>query len=67
VFEPATLALLDAGMTLHARAADKDWSLTDCISFHVMLQRNLTQAPAYDKHFVQAGFEALLRQEPPAA
>src|SRR5688500_2064737 len=50
----ASLALLDAGVTLHALAADKEWSLTDRISFHVMRQRNLTRALAHDKHFVQA-------------
>jgi uncharacterized protein len=44
---------------------DKSWSLTDCISFAVMNDRGITRAMAYDHHFEQAGFEALLRRDPP--
>jgi predicted nucleic acid-binding protein len=40
---------------------DKAWSLTDCASFLVMEQRNIKDALAYDQHFEQAGFVALLR------
>jgi predicted nucleic acid-binding protein len=41
---------------------DKDWSLTDCISFVVMGDLRLTDALTSDVHFVQAGFRALLRE-----
>jgi predicted nucleic acid-binding protein len=57
--------LWEAGIRLHAARADKEWSLTDCISFHMMQDRGMTQALAYDHHFEQAGFEALLRRDPP--
>jgi len=60
----ATPQLLDAGLKLHAERADKDWSLTDCISFVVMDQEGIARALAYDLHFEQAGFEALLRRDP---
>ena len=60
----ATPALLEAGLRLHRSRPDKDWSLTDCISFHVMLERDITRALAHDEHFEQAGFVALLRQDP---
>jgi predicted nucleic acid-binding protein len=40
---------------------DKEWSLVDCISFEVMEQRGIRAALAFDRHFIQAGFEALLR------
>ena len=40
---------------------DKQWSLTDCISFIVMNDRKLTQALTGDHHFEQAGFIALLK------
>jgi len=63
-FLRASPALLDAGLRLHAERADKDWSLTDCISFCVMRQRGMTSALAYDEHFEQAGFKALLRRDP---
>ena len=40
---------------------DQTWSLTDCASFLVMEERNITEALAYDRDFEQAGFVALLR------
>jgi len=57
--------LWEAGIRFHAERADKEWSLTDCISFQVMSERGITQALAADHHFEQAGFEALLRRDPP--
>jgi predicted nucleic acid-binding protein len=56
--------LWEAGIRFHAERADKEWSLTDCISFLMMQERGISQALAYDHHFEQAGFEALLRREP---
>jgi hypothetical protein len=50
----------DAGMELYADRPDKDWSLTDCISFVVMQERGITDALTGDRHFEQAGFRALL-------
>ena len=41
---------------------DKDWSLTDCLSFAVMHARDLSEALTGDHHFQQAGFRALLRE-----
>jgi len=40
---------------------DKGWSLTDCSSFSIMRQYGIDAALTYDKHFEQAGFNALLR------
>lgn len=57
--------LFDAGLQLHAMRPDKKWSLTDCISFVAMDERKVSRALAYDRHFEQAGFEALLRRDPP--
>jgi predicted nucleic acid-binding protein len=56
--------LLAAGVSYYLARPDKDWSLTDCVSFHVMREHNITQALAYDHHFIQAGFDALLRRDP---
>jgi len=64
-FVPATTTLLDVGLELHAKSADKEWSLTDCIPFVVMRERGIRKALTHDKHFEQAGFEALLRRDPP--
>lgn len=48
-----------AGFNLFAARPDKDWSLTDCISFAVMTQHKVTDALTADHHFEQAGFRAL--------
>ena len=50
----------ERGCKLYVARADKDWSLTDCISFGVMEERKLTDALTADRHFAQAGFNALL-------
>lgn len=60
--EPVRDDLLRAGLALHRQRADKDWSLTDCVSFVVMRQRGIEDALAFDQHFVQAGFRALMRE-----
>lgn len=53
------------GWQLFQARPDKFWSLTDCISFHLMNERGITEALAYDVHFEQAGFHPLLRRDPP--
>ncbi len=63
---PASPELFEAGLRLHRERPDKAWSLTDCISFHVMRQRGVQRALAFDEHFEQAGFVALLRRPLPA-
>jgi predicted nucleic acid-binding protein len=63
--EPLTPTLVDEGLTLYRARPDKSWSLTDCVSFTLMTDRQITRALAYDHHFEQAGFEALLRRDPP--
>ncbi|MEK7684987.1 MAG: PIN domain-containing protein [Verrucomicrobiota bacterium] len=62
----ASPELFVAGLQLHRDRPDKEWSLTDCVSFCLMRERGITHALAYDVHFEQAGFEAILRRDPPA-
>ena len=50
-----------AGFDLFASRPDKDWSLTDCISFGVMAERRLSEALTADHHFEQAGFRAVFK------
>jgi predicted nucleic acid-binding protein len=57
---------LSAGaLRLFADRSDKDWSLTDCLSFVVMKKRNLEKALTADHHFEQAGFQPMLSDAPP--
>lgn len=57
---PLSQTLLNAGLALYGERPDKEWSLTDCISFLVMEERSLSEALTTDHHFEQAGFKALL-------
>ena len=58
---PATRPLLEDGMHLYTHRRDKDWPLTDCISFVVMEDEGIREALTGDNHFEQAGFTALLK------
>lgn len=58
---PPTDQLLNEGVALYAQRSDKEWSLTDCISFVVMAREGITEALTGDHHFEQAGFVALLK------
>jgi uncharacterized protein len=57
---PLSNHLHEEGLNLYAKRLDKDWSLTDCISFLIMQQQNLHEAAAADHHFEQAGFVRLI-------
>lgn len=57
---PATHDLFERGLQLYGDRADKQWSLTDCISFVVMQDHGIHEALTADRHFEQAGFVALL-------
>ena len=51
-------SLYQRGLELYAKRPDKHWSLTDCISFVVMKEREIAEALTGDHHFIQAGFRA---------
>jgi predicted nucleic acid-binding protein len=57
-----TADLFQRALALYTSRPDKEWGLTDCISFVVMRDRGIAEALAADQHFVQAGFRALLRE-----
>jgi len=48
--------LFNTAMRWYDKHDDKTWGLVDCVSFAVMTEMNLSQALAFDRHFVQAGF-----------
>jgi predicted nucleic acid-binding protein len=59
---PLTEELYERGARLYSGRADKEWGMTDCISFVLMRERGMTEALTADEHFRQAGFVALLRE-----
>ena len=59
---PVTEGLYQRGFQLYSARTDKDWGITDCISFIVMEEQGLKEALTTDAHFQQAGFHTLLRE-----
>lgn len=67
--EDANLVIVQNNEDLYRRAfalyqsrSDKEWGMTDCISFVVMTSEKITEALTTDAHFQQAGFIALMRE-----
>ena len=58
---PQTTQLFARALKLYKDVDDKSWSLTDCASFLIMRDEGLSAALTHDRHFLQAGFQALLR------
>ena len=58
---PLSQSLFELGWQLYSDRLDKDWGLTDCISFVVMEQEGISEALTSDRHFEQAGFIRLLK------
>ncbi|HEX8682299.1 MAG TPA: PIN domain-containing protein [Ardenticatenaceae bacterium] len=58
---PLSEELYARALQLYNTRSDKEWGLVDCVSFIVMLDRGIQDALTSDKHFLQAGFRALLR------
>lgn len=55
-----TTSLMKKGIELYQSRTDKEWGITDCISFVVMKEEGLYLAMTADKHFRQAGFIPLM-------
>ncbi|MEA1906771.1 MAG: type II toxin-antitoxin system VapC family toxin [Euryarchaeota archaeon] len=60
---PLSEELYEKGWQLYRERVDKEWGLTDCISFIAMQEYGLTEALTTDRHFEQAGFKVLLREK----
>ena len=56
-----TPELFDESLRLYKKHQDKSWGLVDCFSFVVMKQHKIGQALTFDRHFTQAGFQALMK------
>ncbi|MFN0096111.1 MAG: type II toxin-antitoxin system VapC family toxin [Dehalococcoidia bacterium] len=56
-----SIGLVMRAESRYRRYTDKDWSMTDCISMELMLDRKLKRIATTDHGFEQAGFEVLMR------
>lgn len=59
---PVDTELFDRAFQLYSSRPDKEWGMSDCISFVVMWERGIVEALTTDHHFQQAGFRAMLRE-----
>lgn len=53
-------SLLKRSLEFYNNRPDKEWGLTDCISFVVMEEQSISLALSTDIHFRQAGFDPML-------
>jgi predicted nucleic acid-binding protein len=60
IVEPQIRNEFNEAFQLYRDRPDKDWSVTDCSSFLIMRRYEIDSALTHDKHFEQAGFNALL-------
>jgi len=58
--------LFEQAFAIYSTYQDKEWSLVDCVSFVVMREAGVSQALTFDRHFIQAGFQALMREVHPS-
>ena len=56
-----TKEILERAIALYETRDDKEWGLTDCISFRVMTERKVSDCLTADHHFEQAGFQAVFK------
>ena len=58
---PQTSSQFHRALERFRNRLDQSWSLVDCASFIIMEEQGIQEALAFDHHFQQAGFTALLR------
>ena len=58
---PQNSKQFDLALQLYLLREDKQWSLTDCSSFLMMEELKIAVALSHDKHFIQAGFQILIK------
>ena len=56
--------LMESAIAPYRGRPDKNWSLTDCLSFVVMERRGLTEALTTDHDFEQAGLKTIMLDQP---
>jgi predicted nucleic acid-binding protein len=61
---PLQAELMGSAIHLYRGRPDKNWSLTDCLSFLIMERRGLAEALTTDHDFEQAGLRANMLDQP---
>lgn len=56
-----TPELFEEAFRLYRTHEDKEWGLIDCLSFVTMRQAEIEEVLTFDRHFVQAGFRAIMQ------
>lgn len=56
---PVSRELFENALALYERRADKEYSLVDCTSMHLMRSRGIDNILTNDHHFRQEGFDVL--------
>lgn len=56
-----TPQIFEQAYSLYKQYQDKEWGLVDCVSFIIMHEAGANNALTFDQHFVQAGFQSLMR------
>lgn len=64
VLEPISEPVFQEAIELYRSRPDKEWGLTDCVSFVLMKHHGISEALTADAHFRQAGFTPLLVETP---
>jgi len=62
IIERMTPDLFARAFAVYKQHQDKSWGLVDCLSFVAMREAKVNRALTFDRHFVQAGFECLMRE-----
>ncbi|MEB3339688.1 nucleic acid-binding protein [Okeania sp.] len=60
---PQSSQQFEKAMKFYQQRLDKGYSLTDCASMLVMKEESVWEIMTYDRHFIQEGFNALLRDD----
>jgi predicted nucleic acid-binding protein len=62
---PLSELLYTQAFELYKSRPDKEWGMTDCVSFVVMREWKLKEVLTTDHHFSQAGYRTLLLERMP--
>ncbi|MEW6237030.1 MAG: PIN domain-containing protein [Candidatus Omnitrophota bacterium] len=61
---PQTSRQLQCAIKRYERMKDKEWGIPDCASFDIMEEKGIKEALTYDRHFIQAGYVAFMKETP---